>query len=412
MSLLLSVRVFLPFALGYFISYFFRNVNAIIEHDLVRDLGFSAAGIGLLTSVYFISFASFQLPLGLLLDRFGPRRTESLLLLFAALGAFIFSRADSLGGLILGRLFIGLGVSACLMASFKAYILWFPPERLPMINGLQMVVGCLGAISATVPLQTAMEFTNWRGVFFILSMTTFSASVILWLVMPEKKMVSVPTSLKNQLKGLKKVLTSRAYLRIAPLVMFSQSAQMAIQGLWAKPWLRDVAGLSETECARHLMWMMFAMMAGFLSLGAISTSIWRLWKIPPTTTGVAAMAMFILLQLLMALGWTAQPMLLMTAFSFFASAGILPYAGLSQKFPSELSGRVITSLNLMVFTGAFSVQWGLGEIINLWPATETGYAPESYTIALGSLTALQVLGLICWFVVRDPQSGEDRKAGI
>ena len=374
--------------------------------------GFSAAGLGLLTSVYFISFASFQLPLGLLLDRFGPRRTESLLLLFAALGAFVFSRADSLGGLILGRLLIGLGVSACLMASFKAYILWFPQEHLPMINGLQMVVGCLGAISATVPLQTAMEFTNWRSVFFILSMTTFSASVILWLVMPEKKMVSVPTSLKNQLKGLKKVLTSRAYLRIAPLVMFSQSAQMAIQGLWAKPWLRDVAGLSETECARHLMWMMFAMMAGFLSLGAISTSIWRLWKIPPTTTGVAAMAMFILLQLLMALGWTVQPMLLMTAFSFFASAGILPYAGLSQKFPSELSGRVITSLNLTVFAGAFSVQWGLGEIINLWPATETGYAPESYTMALGSLTVLQVLGFTCWFLVREPLDGNDYGAEV
>ena len=114
----------------------------------------------------------------------------------------------------------------------------------------------------------------------------------------------------------------------------------------------------------------------------------------------------------MALGWTAQPMLLMTAFSFFASAGIQPYAGLSQKFASELSGRVITSLNLAVFAGAFSVQWGLGEIINLWPATETGYAPESYTIALGSLTALQVLGLICWFVVREPLSGEGRRTGI
>ena len=116
------VRVFLPFALGYFISYFFRNVNAIIEYNLVRDLGFSAAGLGLLTSVYFISFASFQLPLGFLLDRFGPRRTESVLLLFAALGAYVFSRADSLSGLILGRLLIGLGVSACLMASFKAFV--------------------------------------------------------------------------------------------------------------------------------------------------------------------------------------------------------------------------------------------------------------------------------------------------
>ena len=133
MAPLLFLRVFLPFALGYFISYFFRNVNAIIEADLVGDLGFSAASLGLLTSVYFISFASFQLPLGLLLDRFGPRRTESVLLIFAALGALIFSMAESLSGLILGRLLIGFGVSACLMASFKAYVLWFPPDRLPLI---------------------------------------------------------------------------------------------------------------------------------------------------------------------------------------------------------------------------------------------------------------------------------------
>ena len=122
MSPLLFLRVFLPFALGYFISYFFRNVNAIIEADLVGDLGFSAASLGLLTSVYFISFASFQLPLGLLLDRFGPRRTESVLLIFAALGALIFSMAESLSGLILGRLLIGFGVSACLMASFLSLI--------------------------------------------------------------------------------------------------------------------------------------------------------------------------------------------------------------------------------------------------------------------------------------------------
>ena len=333
MSLLLFARVFLPFALGYFISYFFRNVNAIIEADLVRDLGFSAAGLGLLTSVYFISFASFQLPLGLLLDRFGPRRTESTLLLFAALGALVFSQADSLGGLILGRLLIGFGVSACLMASFKAYVLWFPPERLPLINGLQMVAGGLGAISATVPLRITLEFTDWRGVFLILSGMTVAAAGLLWLLYPEKEGTTGPVPLKDQLAGLKTVLTSRPFLAIAPLVMFSQSAQMAIQGLWAKPWLRDVAGLDESACARQLMWMMAAMMAGFFFLGLLSERLSRTRNISPVVVGVVAMGFFIVLQLLMALGWTAQPMLLMTSFSFFATAGILPYAGLSQTFP-------------------------------------------------------------------------------
>ena len=398
MAPLLFLRVFLPFALGYFISYFFRNVNAIIEADLVGDLGFSAASLGLLTSVYFISFASFQLPLGLLLDRFGPRRTESMLLIFAALGALIFSMAESLSGLILGRLLIGFGVSACLMASFKAYVLWFPPDRLPLMNGLQMVAGGLGAMSATVPLRTALEFTDWRGVFLILSGLTLLSALVLWLVYPEKEGSTGPVPMKKQLEGLKTVLTSRPFLAIAPLVMFSQSAQMAIQGLWAKPWLRDVAGLDEAECANHLMWMMAAMMAGFFLLGLLSERLYQARKISPVTVGVSAMAVFIVLQLLMALGWTAQPMLLMTAFSFFATAGILPYAGLSQIFPKALSGRVSTSLNLTVFLGAFAVQWGLGEIISLWPTEGKGYAPESYGAAFGSLAVLQLFGLL-WFIL-------------
>jgi len=398
MAPLLFLRVFLPFALGYFISYFFRNVNAIIEADLVGDLGFSAASLGLLTSVYFISFASFQLPLGLLLDRFGPRRTESVLLIFAALGAMIFSMAESLSGLILGRLLIGFGVSACLMASFKAYVLWFPPDRLPLMNGLQMVAGGLGAMSATVPLRTALEFTDWRGVFLILSGLTLFSALVLWLVYPEKEGSTGPVPMKKQLEGLKTVLTSRPFLAIAPLVMFSQSAQMAIQGLWAKPWLRDVAGLDEAECANHLMWMMAAMMAGFFLLGLLSERLYQARKISPVTVGVLAMTVFIVLQFLMALGWTAQPLLLMTAFSFFATAGILPYAGLSQIFPKALSGRVSTSLNLTVFLGAFAVQWGLGEIISLWPPQGKGYAPESYGAAFGSLAAFQLFGLL-WFIV-------------
>ena len=397
MAPLLFLRVFLPFALGYFISYFFRNVNAIIEADLVGDLGFSAASLGLLTSVYFISFASFQLPLGLLLDRFGPRRTESVLLIFAALGAMIFSMAESLSGLILGRLFIGFGVSACLMASFKAFVLWFPPDRLPLMNGLQMVAGGLGAMSATVPLRTALEFTDWRGVFLILSGLTLFSALVLWLVYPEKEGSTGPVPMKKQLEGLKTVLTSRPFLAIAPLVMFSQSAQMAIQGLWAKPWLRDVAVLDEAECANHLMWMMAAMMAGFFLLGLLSERLYHARKVSPVTLGVSAMSVFIVLQLLMALGWTAQPMLLMTAFSFFATAGILPYAGLSQIFPKALSGRVSTSLNLTVFLGAFAVQWGLGEIISLWPTEGKGYAPESYGAAFGSLAVLQLFGLL-WFI--------------
>ena len=153
---MLFVRVFFPFAFGYAISYFYRNANAIIQSNLVDDLGLGPADLGLLTSAYFFSFAVFQLPLGILLDRYGPRRTEAALLLFAALGALIFSNAETSTGLVLGRLLIGLGVSSCLMAAFKAFVIWFQSERLPMINGLQMVAGGLGALGATTPLQNVL----------------------------------------------------------------------------------------------------------------------------------------------------------------------------------------------------------------------------------------------------------------
>ena len=132
-------------------------------------------------------FAAFQLPLGFLLDRYGPRRTESILLLFAALGSIIFAQAESLSGLIVGRLLIGLGVSACLMAAFKAYVLWFSSERLAMINGLQMVAGGLGALGATIPLQNALSYTDWRGVFTGLAFITVFASICLWVFLPENQ---------------------------------------------------------------------------------------------------------------------------------------------------------------------------------------------------------------------------------
>ena len=157
------LRVFIPFALGYFLSYLLRVVNAVIAPDLVRDLGLSASDLGLLTSTYFLAFAAFQLPLGILLDRFGPRRTESVLLLFAAGGACIFAVSDDLSGLMFGRALIGLGTSACLMAAFKAYVMWFPKEQIPLINSFQMTVGGFGAITGTMPVEITLQLTDWRG---------------------------------------------------------------------------------------------------------------------------------------------------------------------------------------------------------------------------------------------------------
>ena len=179
---MLITRVFVPFALGYFLSYLVRVVNAVIAPDLVVELGLTAADLGLLTSANFLAFAAAQLPLGILLDRFGPRRTEASLLLFAAAGAFLFATAKTLPGLIIGRALIGFGTSACLMAAFKAYIMWVPGKRIPLINGLQMTAGGLGAVTGTVPVEWALTVTDWRGLFISFGWIAAVLSLMLYLI--------------------------------------------------------------------------------------------------------------------------------------------------------------------------------------------------------------------------------------
>jgi predicted MFS family arabinose efflux permease len=396
---MLFARIYFPLALGYAISYFYRNANAIIEGDLVLELGLGAADLGLLTSVYFISFAAFQLPLGVLLDRYGPRRTESILLLFAALGALLFAQAESLSGLIVGRLLIGLGVSACLMAAFKAYVLWFSSERLAMINGLQMVSGGLGALGATIPLQNALSYTDWRGVFNGLAVITVFASIYLWVFLPENKRTdeNLP-SLQLQLNQMGEVFRSRIFWDIAPLAAISQGANMAINGLWMKPWLRDVAGLNSDNAAQLLFVMTLAFIGGFLTLGIIAERLSQLFDIRPISISVLGMTLFLFIQGTMIFGGFGSPLILVLLLGFFGTASVLVYAGYAQIFPNYLSGRVSTILNLLVFICAFILQWGVGVIIEMWPVTETGYDPESYQAAIGVLFLLQAMGLIWYFL--------------
>jgi MFS family permease len=393
----IKLRVFIPFALGYFLSYLFRVVNAVLAPDLAADLGVGPSELGLLTAAYFITFAAFQLPLGVLLDRFGPRKIEAFLLIFAAVGAFIFSRAQSVSGLVLGRALIGFGVSACLMAAFKAFVIWFRREQLPLINGFQMAAGGFGALTATAPVEAALGVTDWRGMFLILAIVTLLIAAVVFFVVPEKKIETNSDSLKDQLKGIVDVFSSLTFWRIAPLTVMSQAAFLAIQGLWSGPWLRDVAGFERTAIAHVLLTIAAAMVAGFIFMGAAAERLSRL-GIKPIVVAATGMGAFIAVQALLISEATAWAHTLWILFGIFGTTGILPYAVLSQSFPLHLSGRVNTAVNLLVFVAAFSAQWGIGAIINLWPGTaDGGYAPPGYQAAFGMMLLLQILSLL-WFI--------------
>lgn len=392
--------VFLPFAGGYFLSYLYRVVNAVIAPDLITDIGVGPSELGLLTSVYFIFFASFQLPLGVLLDRFGPRKVEAMLLLFAGFGAFIFARADSLTSLVIGRALIGFGVSACLMAAFKAFTLWFEKDKWPIINGFQMAAGGLGALAATAPVEAALQITDWRGIFTALSLLTFLVAAAVFFIVPEKDRNHSGESLHNQLRGLHRVFTSKEFWQIAPLTTLSQAAFLSIQGLWAGPWLSNVANLERGEVAEVLFWVAIAMISGFLILGTVAERLHR-HGISVGDTAVAGMVVFLAIQLLLIVGPGQWMFPVWLGFGFFGTSGIIAYSALSQAFPVELSGRVTTAVNLLVFITAFIGQWTIGVIIDACSSSsQATLSVEGFTYGFSLFFVLELAGVFCYLLCR------------
>jgi MFS family permease len=391
-----TLRIFIPFAFGYFLSYLFRVVNAVIAPDLVADLKLDPSELGLLTATYFIAFASSQLPLGILLDRFGPRRVESFLLLFAGAGAIIFAVSHTLAGVIIGRALIGFGVSACLMAAFKSYVIWFPANILSRINGFQMAAGGVGALAATTPVAWALHFTDWRGLFWALALLSFASALAVFLMVPEHEKKTTPEKITAQVTGVFQVFKSPAFWRIAPLTTLSQSGYIALQGLWAGPWLRDVANVPQARVATILSWSALAMITGFISLGFLAEKLAQR-GISVLTTAVTGMAIFIGIQTMITFAVPLPSPMLLVLFGFFGTSGILSYTALTLEFPKNLSGRVTTSINMMVFVAAFCVQWAIGAIINCWEVTAQGhYDPAGYRAGFLAILCCQLAALV-WF---------------
>lgn len=388
------LTVFLPFALAYFLSYLYRTVNAVIADELTASLGVTAAGLGFLTSAYFMAFGLFQAPLGLLLDRFGPRRVEAALLLVAAGGAALFAMGGDLATLAAGRALIGLGVSACLMAALTANVIWWPRDRLPMINGLFIAFGGLGAVFATTPVRALMTVTDWRGLFFGLAGATVAAAVLLFATVPERRPAGAGSAgWASMLRGTAAIFSSRSFWRLAPAAAAVQGVFMAYISLWAGPWLRDVNGLDRLGVATHLQYAAIAMVAGYAAFGMIA-DVARRWGITPLAVQTTGMALSVAVHAALALGVPLPPLPAWVVYTFCSTAAVMSYSLLSQGFPAELAGRVNTAVNLLMFLVAFGLQSAIGALIGLYPASGAGtYAPEGHRMALLCVVLLQVAAL-------------------
>ncbi|TRZ92186.1 MFS transporter [bacterium] len=384
-----------PFACGYFLSYLLRNVNALISPDLVRTFQLDASDLGLLTSAYFLTFALFQPLLGVLLDRFGPRRVEGSLLLVAAAGSLLFAWSNNTFLLITGRGLIGLGVSACLMAGFQANALWFSQQRLAGLNGWVLAAGGIGAVFSTAPVEWALEWIDWRMLFTVFAGAFAATSALIFALVPERREPQAYATIVDQFKGFWIIGKNREFWRIAPIGMFSQSTFMALQGLWAASWMKDVGGQGRDEVAHYLLLAAIGMVAGHMTMGNLASRLERAGIAPSYVVGIGV-GVGILVHASLAVGYLGMQSIIWFLFGFLGTAGTVNYAILPQAFPVSMAGRVITALNLLVFVASFLVQWGIGIVINFYPTGGGSYAPEGYTVAFGASVILQVAALF-WF---------------
>ena len=396
-----ALRVFLCFAFAYFMSYAFRTINVVIAPDLVKDLGLNNADLGLLSSAYFIGFGATQIPLGLALDRFGPRITEAWVMTLAVVGALIFAIAEDFTTLVMARVLIGMGVSACLMAAFSGFRAWYATSQQGQLASAMLVCGTSGALASTWPVHLVTPYIGWRGVFLVMAALSFLAILILYYGLPVKKSAPIDKPIQSSSATLswqsyRPILTNSFFWRILPLGTFCYGGFIAVQTLWFGPWLIEVMDYPPTTAAQIVFGFNVVLLLAYL---------FNAWVLPKLARrGIDTMRY---------MTWTVGMSMIMQAGAYFwqtslvwvwwflfaitCASFVLAQSIIVLYFPKNYSGRVSTTYNLTLFIGAFIVQWGIGHMLDLGIAL--GWNKTSaYDLALAVFLAIQILGFI-WFLI-------------
>jgi MFS family permease len=362
--------VFLAFAAAYFCSALVRAITATLSPVLTQDFALQARDLGLLAGGYFLGFAAMQLPLGGWLDRFGPKRVILYFLSMAVLGCLAFSVASSFTWLLAARVLVGMGVSACLMAPLTGFRRWFEAPMVLRANSWMLMTGSLGMLASTLPVQWLMPLTGWRPMFWILAvMIVLSMMAIAWLV-PHWNVAPAPgvsAAAPPQKASYTPIWRSRYFRKMTPLAFFNYGGLVAVQTLWAGPWMVKVAGYSALQAATGLFYINAAMLVTFWGWGMLNPwlaqrgfSATRLiaWGVPLSLVilalNIAAGA---------ATGWLGWAL-----FCMASSVLGLAQPAVGMAFPAALAGRALSGYNLMIFSGIFVVQWGIGLLIDAFSA--------------------------------------------
>jgi len=357
-----SILIFLVFAFAFFISNLLRSITATLSPVLTSEFNLTAGNLGLLAGGYFLGFTSMQIPLGFLLDKHGPKKIVSSLLIIAIVGTTSFALAQNFASLLISRVFIGIGVSACMMGPLTGYRIWFEEKYQQRANSWMLMVANIGFVFSTLPVQVLLPIIGWRWIFFG---TTFLIIVSIFLIL-----LFIPSTKKKFKKDeneievkLSDIWKNKFFISVIPLGFFNYGGMYAIQTLWAGPWMIRVTGYSSLESATGLFWINFTALIGFFLWGYFLPKISKYGLNSFKLMKFGLPISYLVLLSIIIKGSNAGAFL----FTIYILTSIVltlvqPAVGLS--FPKRLAGKSLTSYNLVIFLGTFIMQWGMGLIID------------------------------------------------
>jgi MFS family permease len=382
----------------YIVSQFIRNSIGVIAPNLASELGLAPIEIGMLSSIYFFVFAATQLPLGVALDRFGPRKCLLICIFLTALGCFAFAWAQSAGQLVASRALLGFATSSFLMAPVALYARWFPPSQFSTFAGIQLGIGSLGALFATVPLAFATANFGWRAAFVAVGILAAVIGVICWFVVNDDPPGQTPKphneTLKESVAGIWQVIRTPSIGRVFFIQFISYPSYLLIVGLWGGPYLTHIYGYDLTGRGEILFLGALAQVLGSFFWGP-SDRLFRSYKIPVLIGSSFALTALLTL----CIGGVLPTPVLIAAFIMIGLATGLPSLvmahGRSLVAP-HLLGRTMTLLNIGAMGGGFVVQSISGMVIELFASEGGTYPLEAYRWVFGLQAVLVLAGIIAY----------------
>ncbi len=394
------IKMCIPLGLAHFLSLLIGSANSILAPQLIGEFALSPADLGFMSSLFLITHAVAQIPLGIFLDRYGAKMTHVPMLMLAGAGTVLFGLSESYWTLIAARIMIGAGFSGSMITAFKAYTEWVPKERLAFVFSIQCLVGGVGLMFATKPIAIALGFMSWRTLFCILGAAAFLNAALVWLFVPSCSADDEggTVSFIENTCAMMKLAFDKRFLYAAPLATTTQSVMLAYVFLWMGPWFNDIARFSASQCEFWMVMVTATSAAGYLFSGVWADMFqrkgWMSWERFYLYAG-GAFTFCLALIVLMHNAYTAP---LWAMLMLFATLNMIAFSITGKIFDSNEVGKALSLLNFVIETFSFAVQWFIGILLGMFPVVNGHFAAAGYRTGLAVMLVLNIAAVANFYV--------------